>query len=269
MQSLFQRYKWMSAVYRERRAIDQIELCSEFDKGIILIPHADDEWIGCSQLIINSSQDIILCNMDMPGGDTSELHKKRREELEKISSIYKRELITLENNKENSLMSLLSSYAPCTIFVPYFFDWHPEHVETMVILYNALLRIKNNLQNTLHIAMYQVSVPVPIECITHGMLMNRIDLVQKWRVFKKVYHSQRIIPIARFIANERINGKIGGGYACEVYSVMSASSWIDKLHHYLLNDIEKNNFKMILSDLSKIRTLERNALLEREKDKGR
>ena len=72
-------------------------------KLLVLIPHADDEWVGCSQLLCDENIEVILLNMDMRGGDEEELHSHRREELQLIANKYNRELITIGYDKEQTL----------------------------------------------------------------------------------------------------------------------------------------------------------------------
>lgn len=59
---------------------------------MILIPHADDEWIGCSRIIM-CKEDVLLCNMDMKGGDTNFLHQRRYKELLYLAHKYKKVLL--------------------------------------------------------------------------------------------------------------------------------------------------------------------------------
>ena len=133
-------------------------------KAIILIPHADDEWVGCSSLVMNGS-DILLYDMDMNGGDDKVLHEARYNELSKISTLYKKPLLKIGLNKSLSLIETITKEKPQMICVPFFFDWHPEHIEVMGMLRLALL----NLEYDVDIAMYQVSMPIPRNCITHIM----------------------------------------------------------------------------------------------------
>ena len=67
-----------------------------------ILPHADDELIGCNQLL-KSSANCLIINMDMKGGDTFEMHNRRYNELKAYSESCKKELITLHQNKTQQL----------------------------------------------------------------------------------------------------------------------------------------------------------------------
>ena len=138
-------------------------------KTVILIPHADDEWVGCSSLVKNGS-DILLYDMDMNGGDDKFLHEARYNELLKISTLYNKPLLKVGLSRSLSLIEIIKKEKPQMICVPFFFDWHPEHIEVMGILRQALL----NLEYDVDIAMYQVSMPIPRNCITHINPMSKI-----------------------------------------------------------------------------------------------
>lgn len=216
-------------------------------KTIILIPHADDEWVGCSSLVMNGS-DILLYDMDMNGGDDKVLHEARYNELSKISTLYKKPLLKIGLNKSLSLIETITKEKPQMICVPFFFDWHPEHIEVMGMLRQALL----NLEYDVDIAMYQVSMPIPRNCITHINPMSKIEWKRKWKTFEEIYKSQIGIPYKRFAINERINGAVCESYAGEAFVYCGASVWLANYDEWLLTSDEKKESLMNLQSIENI-----------------
>lgn len=216
-------------------------------KTVILIPHADDEWVGCSSLVKNGS-DILLYDMDMNGGDDKVLHEARYNELLKISTLYNKPLLKVGLSRSLSLIEIIKKEKPQMICVPFFFDWHPEHIEVMGILRQALL----NLEYDVDIAMYQVSMPIPRNCITHINPMSKIEWKRKWKTFEKIYKSQTGIPYKRFAINERVNGAVCESYAGEAFVYCSASDWLANYDEWLLTSDEIKEALMYLQSIEKI-----------------
>lgn len=216
-------------------------------KTVILIPHADDEWVGCSSLVKNGS-DILLYDMDMNGGDDKVLHEARYNELSKISTLYNKPLLKVGLSRPLSLIEIIKKEKPQMICVPFFFDWHPEHIEVMGILRQALL----NLEYDVDIAMYQVSMPIPRNCITHINPMSKIEWKRKWKTFEKIYKSQTGIPYKRFAMNERVNGAVCESYAGEAFVYCGASDWLVNYDEWLLTSDEIKEAFMNLQSIERI-----------------
>lgn len=216
-------------------------------KTVILIPHADDEWVGCSSLVKNGS-DILLYDMDMNGGDDKFLHEARYNELLKISTLYNKPLLKVGLSRSLSLIEIIKKEKPQMICVPFFFDWHPEHIEVMGILRQALL----NLEYDVDIAMYQVSMPIPRNCITHIKPMSKIEWKRKWKMFEGIYKSQTGIPYKRFAINERVNGAVCESYAGEAFVYCGASAWLANYDEWLLTSDEIKEALMYLQSIEKI-----------------
>lgn len=225
-------------------------------KKMILIPHSDDEWIGCSQVIKKLNDDgLIFCNMNMPGGDSDQLHKIRYKELEKTAKKFGAKLCTLSNDKVDGLKTIIINKKPKVIFVPFFIDWHPEHIETINILYNAI-----NLTNYEgKIITYQVSLPMLPKMINKILPMNEAEFKYKWKYFKDIYQTQTTIPYKRFKYNERINGNLVNTYACEPYLVCSVEEWINYYKRWKINEKDRkyimNNLNSITSIRKKLRDI--------------
>lgn len=218
-------------------------------KIMILIPHSDDEWVGCSR-IIKSGKQVTLINMDMKGGDSEKIHLIRESEMQKNADNYNRRLIKISSlDKTKSLCEIINEINPDLIFLPYFLDWHIEHLEVMEILDKALQNCANK---EMKIGMYQVSVPIDILDITVCKAMTRHEWKQKWGYFYKTYVTQRQLSYRRFAFQEYINGYYGNSYASEVYSINTILEWRKKLA-YRLTQEDRDLVMNSLSELGKIR----------------
>ncbi len=215
---------------------------------LILIPHSDDEWIGCSR-IIASTNEVVLCNMDMKGGDSPQMHKDRFEELSRVANEYGRRLITIKENKAVELKNIIREIKPNYVFIPHYIDWHPEHVEVMKILYSA---IANEEQMNFCVVMYQVSCPI-VNGITHALPMTKQQWEQKWAFFKSHYRTQLKIPYPRFSLNEVINGVCINSKAAEVFCEENATNWMMIIRTKLPNEQQVVRLKERLGSISEMR----------------
>lgn len=217
---------------------------------LILAPHADDEWIGCSQIITGCEQSVIL-NMDMQGGDTKEMHIQRFNELRTLTDKYSRKLITVGENKTDCLIDILTTQKPDYVCLPHYFDWHPEHIQVMGYLKQALSRITYCGK----VLMYQVSLPMLPKFINCSVPVSRAAFMEKWNVFEKIYKTQTIISYRRFMANERINGALSCTYSAEVYSILDTDEWYNDIENRLFNDKEKDAVKQDIQDITLTRRI--------------
>lgn len=239
--------KWRKQTRYWRRVLNQkdTQRIDENARYLILAPHADDEWIGCSK-IIKECENAIILNMDMSGGDTEEMHQTRYRELSALTAKYNRPLLTIGADKSESLRELVETKKPDYICLPFFFDWHPEHIQVMRYLREALVGLAYDGK----IMMYQVSLPLHPGMINCSVPLNKRDFFEKWNVFEEIYKTQTKISFRRFMANEQINGALNGSYASEVYCVMIKEEWIDNLKKFLLSEKETLAIKTILQDIS-------------------
>lgn len=217
---------------------------------LILAPHSDDEWIGCSQILNDQSLIVEICNMNMPGGDSKFMHSERLKEMMNVAKVHSREFITLQGDKISELSEILDYFHPDYVCVPFLVDWHKEHREVMCYLDDVI----NNSMKDFIICMYQVSVPIPEKYINCGITMSRRLWQDKWKNFVSYYPSQLYIPYKRFAINERINGKIGNGFALESYSLMSVKEWREFLNKTKHHEVEISNLVSDISDLIRIRS---------------
>lgn len=240
-------YSWYRDFKRCSKAIETKPIKELINKNIlILAPHSDDEWIGCSQLLINKKNKVTVLNMDMSGGDNQNLQKKRFEEMMNIAKIYKYKLISIKGSKKNFLVNYLMENQIDIIFVPCFYDWHFEHIKVMKVLKNAAIEAKY--MN--FIGMYQISLPIPYQLITHGSIMRKSVLINKWNDLKKYYQTQKFLPTKRFILNEKINGTIVDSYSLEAYSILDFDIWQTNLENNTFDKFERDR---LYSNIQKIK----------------
>lgn len=226
----------------EPKVTKKLDITSSY---LILAPHADDEWIGCSQIIKQCEHSVIL-NMDMPGGDTTELHQERFKELSLLANKFDKRLITIGENKVESLSEIIDEIKPDYICLPHFFDWHPEHIQVMQYLRESLSQIPYHGE----ILLYQVSVPLHPDHVNCLESVNKIEFIKKWKIFEELYKTQTGISYHRFMANEKINGVFSNAYSAEVYTIIDVNSWLNCIDHLLLSSNEIDEVKASLSDIS-------------------
>lgn len=252
--SLRAKVKRLKITHAWKRDAEKIRSCIETISQInlpitasylILAPHSDDEWIGCSQ-IIRKMQNVHICNMDMKGGDAPDCHKERYTEMKNMAEVFSKEIITISQNKNESLSSLLLKLAPDYILLPYYKDWHKEHIEVMCILKNAIQRTGYDGS----ILMFQVSVPVPLRDCNACIPMSQDEQSYKWKMFDKIYKTQSFMSVKRFMAYERITGGLVNEYAAEVYSCVRAEDWIKNLDKNILPEDERSHILSRLNDVS-------------------
>ena len=181
---------------------------------LVLAPHSDDEWIGCSSLI--NRFECKVCSMDMPGGNDEKIRSVRFDEMVEMSHRFEYALTRLlGNNKTDDLKEIASAYKPDYIAVPFFIDWHEEHIYTMLCLKNALDNY------SCKIIMYQVSCPLPFSAVNYAVSLEKDEWVKKWRFFKKVYKSQKSFPWKRFAYIEKAQCSYCKSYASNVFCIVN------------------------------------------------
>jgi len=129
------------------------------EKILILVPHADDEIIGCYTILSNYSKQVKLFYLNYTGENQNKHIKEiRLQELNNLSNLFNINLISIEADYVNNLRNIINFYNPSIIFVPTLIDWHPEHFRTNEILFNTLNNIK---RNNIRVISYSISVPIP------------------------------------------------------------------------------------------------------------
>ena len=250
--SLVRYFFWLIDVFKCKLTIKKISNAKKLlsRKILILAPHSDDEWIGCSQ-VIKDNKNVVICNMNMNGGDSEEMHAIRYQEMKSLADKYNRQLFTVNaNDRDKDLLQIIQECQPEIVFLPFFGDWHEEHIQVMNVLRNASASVKG-----FQIGMYAVSLPMLPNFVTHYKPLNRVSLKAKWDEFLNTYKTQTFLPWRRFLANERINGAYVNLYAAEFYSIIPVEQWTKLLDDFLLSDEQKKCLKSNLNKISKVRKL--------------
>ena len=228
----------------------------ENKKIVILAPHSDDEWIGCSQLLLKHTNDVTVINMDMQGGDNNELHELRFNEMQHVAKTLGYKLVTSSKNRKDFLCQFLKENPTDIVMLPCYYDWHDEHFAVMEYFAHAAVK---SLYSGL-VGMYQVSLPIPASMINYASIMGKNELRKKWTNFKKYYSSQSFLPTKRFMINEYINGEIASACAIESYSVNQVDVWLADYSKRMLSENEismlKNNVNRIAFIRSKLQQKE-------------
>lgn len=220
------RLAWHVDAFRIRRALSPKADIQPLPSGktLILIPHPDDEWIGCSGIVSDASREVVFVDMDMSGDDSAERHEARKKELAAVAGLFGRKVVRVSSDKVQSLRDILQQEFPRYVAVPFFIDWHREHLAVIATLARAL---ENYPSADLDIVMCQISVPMLPPVITHAIPLDKKVQQRKWNVFSRYYPSQGYMPVERFRLCERINGKLVSSFSAEAYSVVSTGTWLE------------------------------------------
>lgn len=222
--------KWKLELYSSRlysvsniKKENILRLSSE-DKILILVPHADDEWIGCGQIISNYKVDVFYFNY-LSKNYNQKNQKIRQQELEKLRDLFSFNLyISQSYNDYSDLLKLLQENNYTHIFLPTFIDYHPEHIKISSVLKNIIL--KQNLTIEADLFFYQIAIPLPKELDLYYSIMNKKDYQNKTLIFDEIYRSQKNTPIRRMNIQNRINACGTKNYALEVYAKIETTQWL-------------------------------------------
>ena len=189
-------------------------------KILLMVPHADDELIS-SYSILSNTTDVTIYYCGFTGSNHTEENRLIRE----------REILNLCSELEVNVIigdricgnveGVLKEGGYDIILLPSIVDWHPEHRKLSYMISDACVR--------LGIApdIYNYSVTVPNESRREVLCvpLTESQLRKKYELFKKIYLSQKVMPITRLKLNERINGYNAGCYAAETFLKYNFDSW--------------------------------------------
>lgn len=222
---LFNCFKWSKqykAIVSGPRKTNFVQNNEWYNKSRILmmVPHADDELISSYSVLCNA-EDVTVYYCGFTGSNNKEENRTtRRKEILALCSELNVQIIEGDANCMN-LREVISQGKFDTILIPSIVDWHAEHRRISYLI--------NNVCASLHLKprIYTYSVTVPNEshkeviCIP----LSADQLQKKYNLFKRIYLSQKVMPIVRLKLNEKINGYHAGCYAAEVFSKYEFDKW--------------------------------------------
>ena len=229
-------------------------------KCLFLVPHADDELVGCYKILKESRIQSTCYYFGFIGdGVKGESKEARKEEVVRSSRELRFHLIVGEGDPVEEIKHILESVSWDFICLPSFIDWHPDHLKVNDTLLQALNLIGHDAVVG-KIITYQVSVPFPESYITHHSPLSRSEQSCKWELFSKVYRSQAYIPVARFMLNERISGALIGIFAAEVYAVYDSAEYQQILNQWMI--LDKSYLKAAINNICFVRQCVHDLLLK-------
>lgn len=241
--------KWyLQYLYLKKESLNSKRLIiKKGEKLLIIVPHADDELIGCYQLIKNFKDNVILlyCNFT---GSNNEIENSKIRKLEFLRFCKKNNINYLFTDTEAKLVKEVMKNDMDYIFLPCFIDWHNEHRKISEIIRKINL-------NKIKIGMYQISVPLLLDLKNFYVSLDKFESKNKWNDFKESYPSQSNLPTLRFILNEKLNKKNKKIYANESFCILESCEWINKYDTFLekIDGKKLENLKFKINNFIEIR----------------
>lgn len=227
--------------------IDQLS----FNRVLILCPHADDEWIGCSSIIKSCKVDVLYYRLY--GYNTNDDNRLVRDNEITQCSCDNDFAIFTSDSIINTLSELLSKNQYDAIFAPSPIDWHWEHRYVFDTLVEALSTVLDGKER--QVFLYHISVPcVGADGIYAAYFDENVQRL-KWRYFDSNYVSQKM-PDKRYKLQERLNAMNSGYYAAELFKRVSPQELL-RLSRFIhsSNHIDfLNSLKNMINDIYSIRT---------------
>lgn len=212
---------------------------------LIIVPHADDELIGCHQFIQNHLDNVTIFYCGFLGSNPSEENRAvRAGEFVRYCQNVGVNYVCAENDIRHSLYTYLDELKPCTLLLPSYIDWHKEHRKVNEYLIDYLDTHKDSTIQSL--IWYHISVPLYGGDANFASLMNEQQQRAKWDYFEDTYLSQKTINIKRFVLAER--DCIEDSYAAETFLVMDKNTFCMKMKMLINKEQELDNLKGLLND---------------------
>jgi len=178
----------------EKIAPVKLELNSN-DKCLLLVPHPDDETMGCGGLLLKHSANFdIICltdggrgGYDQPKDNIAAIRKLEFEKVLDKLSISNYSMLEIEDCK------LINNYPVFEnidiekydyIFIPNYFDQHKDH-KAVTTLLQKLLKSKKH-KSSLKIAFYEVWSPLTIP----NFYFDISDVIEEKKSLIDIYQSQ-------------------------------------------------------------------------------
>ena len=208
-QYLHARFRKLYPLYLTRLMIDHN------DKVVVLVPHADDEWIGPYSIIKDRPSKLHCIYFNLFGIDYSEENiRKRNAEIKKSSEYWGFTLDNVYKYDVDALCQLIKDARYC--FIPSPYDWHEEHRKVFLTFVMAFNKLTIEQREKLNVFYFSVSVPHPCDKAQFYIPLTKKELNEKWSQFVKIYHSQAFMPACRYKLQLRLVPKTVG-YAAQTF----------------------------------------------------
>lgn len=239
----------LSAPYN-RKSLFKVNT-KDLQNVLILAPHSDDEWIGCSQIIKKSKKCTVYYFNFLGNNYNKDNEQIRLKEIENLCKIFKLNLVVSSSYDDYSdLKNLIYDNNFSHVFLPFPIDWHYEHLKVNLIFREVLNEKYNYKFKKLH---YNISMALPCQNKILYSPLSKQELREKRNVFLKNYLSQHGTSIYRMNLQCRLNAKNTNHKALETYSSLDWNTW-----EKLLDFSEKNyhtKYKPLVHILDKIQKI--------------
>ena len=216
-------------------------------KVLVISPHADDELIGCHELLKLDNIEAKMLYVGLLGyqKDNATVRQKRLDEyLAYCEKVYRKCRICSKDWKNDIREEIHNGYTD--IFVPSIIDWHWEHREVSYTV------IKYVIENDLPINVFFYQVTVPLSCISNYSIAND----HKWNVFLEVYKSQSFMPIQRFKLFSGCYEINGIKKTIEPYYQLTKNDMNSIIYEYELTNMKQlDDSKKWINNFTKIRQI--------------
>lgn len=234
--------------YKGKAKVTELDL-SVLGNTLIIVPHADDELIGCLGILKKTDKNVWLYYIGHYPIVDEKLRLTRDNELLSLSKKLGIDLIRHDDDISN-FINAINEHKIKSVFTPDFVDWHEDHQ-------NASLLLKESIPNLDHQPdIYTYSVTVPFK--SHGQLYalpyTRQELSEKWNLFYEIYRSQNFMPVCRFKNQERINAiGLDNAYAAELFRKVSVREFMAAADNRPQKD-ERTHIYSLINSITDIRS---------------
>lgn len=213
----YKRIRWLFQIIKITKYIKSSNLSRIKLSGNILViaPHADDELIGCHQLITTYKKNVTVFYCSFLGSNSNSDNKNvRRLELEGYLNSIPVNYVISSDKVTNDLSNIIDNLKPKYIFLPSYIDWHKEHRLINEIICGL------DIEDSIKIGWYHVSMPIPNKFVNYYFNLSIRQFREKWHSMCYYYVSQKHIDTDRFKLIEIISSGIES-FGRETYRIMS------------------------------------------------
>lgn len=238
-------YYFYRSTIKKKRKLNFIRDDDWYTKGKILLiaPHADDELLSSYTLLKRAPNiTVYYCGFIGSNNEDENIITRHNE----IKELCKEMKVSLFDGAGtcNNLVEIIKKFD--TIVIPSIVDWHAEHRKVSYLLFDII----KNTGITPNIYSYSVTVPNESEQNVICVPMTKEEQRDKYSLFKKIYYSQRYMPLYRFCINERVNAHSIDAYASETFFYYTLNSWLKEIK--FVQDAEDRNDTKLMNLIFKL-----------------